>query len=380
MTSEASGTDGDDGSGSLTWGRAVRISLVPWLVTRVLTFVTLIAVRASGSEGVPTGTGFLDGLLHWDGQWYARIAEDGYRSVGDEAFRFFPLLPMLGRLFGVGSGADVGVVIAANLASLAALVVICRLVVHEGRSVRFAVLVTWVVALAPHAFVSAMAYAEPLFLFLTAVSMYLWRQKRWWASVPAGLLAGLTRPFAVLLVVPAIFEVVRDWRGAAKSERVGMVAAAAAPVAGLGTYLGWVWRVTGDPLMPFTVQQGDQYRGDFVFPIWRVITGLGDAAAGSGITAAHLLWLAVFVAASVEVVRRWPSSYGALAVVVLLTATASENLDGLERYLWSVLPIPLGVADLLARLPRPARIVMLVASAAALLGYAGLAFDGRLVP
>jgi hypothetical protein len=140
MTSERSGTDGDDRSGSLTWGQAVRISLVPWLVTRVLTFVTLIAVRASGSEGVPTGTGFLDGLLHWDGQWYARIAEDGYRSVGDEAFRFFPLLPMLGRLFGVGSGADVGVVIAANLASLAALVVICRLVVHEGRSVRFALL------------------------------------------------------------------------------------------------------------------------------------------------------------------------------------------------------------------------------------------------
>ena len=377
------GAVGDGGVGDglgLPWRSCIQIALLPWLVTRVLTFSTLVVVRASGSEGIPTGTGFLDGLLHWDGQWYARIAEHGYQAAGAESFRFFPLLPLLGRLFGSGIGADVGVVIVANLASLVALAVIVRLVTSEGRSPRFGMLSVWVVALAPHAFVSAMGYAEPLFLFLSTLSIYLYRRQAWWASMLSGYLVGLTRPFGVLVMVPAAVEAGSGFFASDGSGRLARVGAVAAPFAGLATFLVWCANAAGDAFAPFTVQQGEEFRGGFVVPVWRIITGVGDAVGGSGITAAHLVWLAVFVVATIDVFKRWPVSFGAFALVVLLTATSSDNLDGLERYLWSVIPIPLGVADVLAGFPRVLRRGVFVASVAALVVYAGLAFDGRLVP
>jgi hypothetical protein len=242
----------------------------------------------------------------------------------------------------------------------------------------------WLLCLAPAAFTQVMGYAEGTLLMLSIGTMLALRARAWWWAALLGLAAGATRPVGVLLVVPALIEVVRGLRGATpdagNARRHGARAAAVVgPVVGFVAFLGWVgWRY-GDALAPLRVQQRSTLRGGNVDPLRTLGHDASLLLHGQHLgSALHLPWALLAVALLVVTLRRWPAAYGAYAAAILIVALTASNLDGFERYALSAFPLVLAGASLTSG-PRVERVVLSLA-AAGLAIYALLAFTNLYVP
>ena len=364
---------------------ALSAVLPGWIAARVLVVGALALARFLVDELHPTVSAAAarahQGLLAWDGSWYARIAEHGYAPLPDESIRFFPLVPLLSRGLADVTPFDerAALVVVANASALALGLLLYRLVCLETGDTALARRSVWLLALAPPAYVFVMGYTEATATALAVATFLGLRSQRWgWAAL-AGALAGLARPVGVLLVVPATIEVARGWRAARPRERWRGVVAAVAPAAGAGAYLAWVqWRF-GDWLLPVRIQQRGNLRGSFADPIdtlERAGRGLLDGTeVGSGL---HVPWAILLVLGVIIALRRWPLAYGAFAAAMLGAGLSSSNLDSLERYALSAFPFVLVGAGLLSRdwLEK----LVLVLSGGAMVGYAVLVFLSAAVP
>jgi hypothetical protein len=217
------------------WGDVLAV-LPAWVAARVLVGVafvlaTVVSNRLLDSRPEQLG----NGLLAWDGTWYRDLATSGYHGVPSEGVRFFPLFPMLGRVLGVPLAGHTGIalVLLANVLSLVALVLLRRLVLLEKADLALADRAVWCMAVFPSAFVLVMAYSESLMLVAAIGAFIGLKLRRWWWVAVLGLVAALSRPVGVLLVVPVALELVRHWRDGDGRERVASVAALVAPVLGL---------------------------------------------------------------------------------------------------------------------------------------------------
>jgi hypothetical protein len=368
----------------------LRVSIVPWIVARVVVGVALaVAHQLATSDHLSSAAAgrVHQGLLGWDAGWYESIARQGYWGAGHDSLRFFPLFPLLARALSVlpGTSVGTGVVVVANVCALAGTVVVVGLVRWETGDDRLAGRAAWLICLAPAAFTFVMGYAEGTLLVLSAGTVWALRARRWWWAAALGVAAGLTRPLGALLVVPAAVE---GWRGLRSSgagekpggkEILGRIAAVAGPVVGTGAFLGWVgWRY-GNALTPIRLQAEGVHHGHLADPL---VTLAHDASylvhghhLGEGL---HLPWVVLAVGLVVVTFRKWPACYGAFAVAVLAVALTGSNLDSFERYALSAFPLVLAGASLTSD-ERVMRVV-LVASAAGLIGYALLAFTNLYVP
>src|SRR5690349_6807737 len=81
----------------------LRAVIVPWLTARALLVAGYLVAVAAADRLVPADTpsALTEGLIAWDGTWYRDIAVHGYGGLPDEALRFFPLFPMLGKAFSI---------------------------------------------------------------------------------------------------------------------------------------------------------------------------------------------------------------------------------------------------------------------------------------
>lgn len=320
------------------------------------------------------------GLLGWDAIWYVRIIDSGYQFLPWEAVRFFPLLPLAASTISWLVGSRLAVLLVVNAAALASGFVIARLARLETGDARLGARAGWLIAVLPPAFVFAMGYAEALLVLMSSLLFLAVRTRRFGWAIVAGFLGGLARPLGVLLVVPATIEAVRGWRTdrsvRARSARVG---AMVAPFAGAMTYLAWCFVAFDDASRPLTVQQGSDRRGDFANPVARLVEAAQDLTGrvdiGSGL---HLPWALGFLALGVYLLRRWPASYGAYALTVVVVALSADNLDSLERYGLSAFPLVLALAEICRR-GWTERVVLTLATAG-LVMYASLAFLGAYVP
>ncbi len=86
----------------------------------------------------------------------------------------------------------------------------------------------------------------------------------------------------------------------------------------------------------------------------------------------------VCVALAVVAWRRLPHSYALFAVAVLVVSLSSTNLDSFERYALGAFPLVVAASTCTSR--RSVELVVLVASAVAMTGYATLSFLGVVVP
>jgi hypothetical protein len=320
-----------------------------------------------------------NGLLAWDGTWYRDLATAGYHGVPAEGVRFFPLFPMLGRLLGVPLAGHTGIalVLLANVLSLVAMVLLRRLVVLEKGDQVLADRAVWCLAVFPSAFVLVMAYSESLMLVAVIGAFIGLKLRRWWWVALLGLVAALSRPVGVLLVVPVVVELVRSWRPADGRERLAAVAAVIAPVVGLVSYLAWVGDAFGNWRLPFTVQ--DDLRGKVELPFDRVIEGFrqlaGSERFGDGL---HLPFLLLLLVLLVITFRTWPARYGLFAAAILVTAISAENLNSVERYGLSAFPLVLALAVVM-RPPQVER-AALALMGGALVALSSMAWLGAYVP
>jgi hypothetical protein len=362
--------------------RDLAAAFVPWVVARVLVVGALGVSRYGFGEleGVRRPVPLDQGLFAWDAAFYRDIAEHGYGAV-QEGLRFFPLVPLLARALGVVfAGNDaVALIVVANGSALLFGALLYRLALRETGDVGVARRAVWLAALFPAASVLVMGYAEATFLAL-AVAMFLaFRSRQWWWAALAGVLAGLTRPAAALLALPAAIEGLRVWGTSSVRERVTQLGAVVSPIVGTGIYLVWVEREFGDAWLPFRLQDEQQRRGGFANPVTRLFDGFGDLFGGDRFgSGVHVLWALLFVALVVVLAQRLPASYAAYAGATVVFGLAADNLDSFERYAMGAFPLVLGAALVTGRddVERP----VLVLVGAGLVGYAVLTFLGRYVP
>ena len=326
------------------------------------------------------------GLLAWDGAFYADIAQHGYAGLPRAALRFFPLTPLAGRGIGwLGVGPRVGVVIVANIAALLAGVLLVRLVPARGsRSARSQLARPGCSRWHRRSFVLVLGYAEGLFITV-AIGIFLCaRDRRWLMCAPLGLLAGLSRPGGFVVAVPIVVEA---WRGitvAPWRERAERVIGVVAPFVGTALYLAWVDHRFGDGLLPFRVQTRPGLKGAFTNPVESIGHAFDGLVTGTRIgTGLHLPWMALVIVLIVVCFRRLPASYGWYAIAMVASAVTSDNLDSFERYALSAFPILIAAALLLGRLrERDVRLERAVIAMSGLImtGYATLAFLHEYVP
>lgn len=374
--------------------RASRLSasaaaaLWPFLISRAVVVGALLLTRFVVAHVVVAGARATSaanaGLLGWDASWYRVITAHGYAGAGRTSFRFFPLLPLVSRGVGLLPGVDAGaaVLVVANVAAFAAMVLVHRLALIETGDDQAAEMAAWWIALFPSAFVLVMGYSESLLLVVSVAAFLALRTGRFAWAVPAGLLAGMCRPVGVLLALPALIEVVADLRRNGMPRLAGLAAragAVVAPAAGALAYLAWQSTISHDFLLPAREQVSSHQRGGIADPLSTLLHDAGDLARGSHLgTSLHAPWVVVLVALAVVLLVRWPPSYGAYAVLTLAVALTAPNLDSLERYGLGCFPFALALAGL-SRSPRVAR-ALLAVSAAMLVAYAVLAFLGLYVP
>ncbi len=323
-----------------------QIALAPWLVARVVViagFACALRLFDRYGRGVRPAS-LLQALLVYDADFYRAIAAHGYHASGG-SLRFFPLVPLVARAVSrpFGDHVDVALLVVTNACAFGFLVVLARLTrleTHDERVVRAAV---WLGALAPPAVALVLGYAESALLLLSVGVFLCLRTNRPMGAAALGFLAGLSRPFGVLLMVPALVEVARGWRGASKARRAEGLVAIVAPAAGVATYLAWVGSVYGDALRPLHLQQSSDLRGSFRDPVSAVVTAVAHGSdRPTGLL--HVLAFAGCVVLAVIVARRLPVSYAAFAALCLLVAVSAENLDSLERYALGAFPLIMGLA------------------------------------
>lgn len=223
----------------------------------------------------------LTALTNWDGNWYLRIARDGYSYRHDRmsSVAFFPAYPLLGRALAWATGMPYSLTLAV-LSNLFLWATAALLMDYTRR--RFpdapAGLPTYTalaLTLFPLGFFFRVAYSESLFLFLTVLTLY-GLQRRWPITVVA-LIVGLataTRATGVALIPPLVFAA---WQRYPSWPRLVPTLIAILPLSvwGLAAYATYQAYAFGEPLAFSQAQVHWRFRPDVPFTenLWAVATG-----------------------------------------------------------------------------------------------------------
>jgi hypothetical protein len=327
-------------------------ALAAWVVARLLIAASYAVAESVGSVLHVRGLRHLhQGLVTWDGASYWLIAHDGYHAVGADGLRFFPLYPLLGRLLAspIGGRDGLTLVVVTNVAALVAMLLLGQLVEEETQDVDLARRSVWMLALFPTAAAMVLADAVPMVL-VASLAMFLWmRRDQWWWVAAAGLVAGLTRPTAVLLVVPVAIEAVATARrhDSFVGRRVswaGRVAAVASPIVGALVYLFWVGGEFGDWLAPVSAQR--RVRGGFQDPFTRLYDGVHLMVTKSQLDGPNVLLALGLVVLLVVAIRTQRASWWAYALVTLAVALSARDLASIGREGLVAFPFTVALARL----------------------------------
>ena len=159
------------------WGQCILL----WLtVLVILTAVGLITARMVDlREGVPpdikVSPDSIPGIwVRWDSGYYVHLASRGYASSPD-AMGFFPLYPLLMAGLSHITGLDLYIsgMLIAQLSYLAAILLLYKLARLTRDSHAYAMRCVTLMVLFPSSFFFFAVYAEPLYLALSILGVYL---------------------------------------------------------------------------------------------------------------------------------------------------------------------------------------------------------------
>ena len=240
-------------------------------------------------------------------------------------------------------------------------------------------------ACSPFAVFFGLPYTESLFLLATTALVLCFEQRRFAPAIAAGIVAGLTRPTAVvvaggLAAALAVNLVARRHRGdRAPNDDVLAWLAAASPLMGMAIYSAYVWGLTGHPFMWALVQ--DAWGRPAQNPIAAIGTPLLALLAHplrqiarephvtlnvvAGIAALALVW---------PITKRLGIVYGSVVLGGTLLPLAAGGVASLGRYTAVLFPIYVWLA---AVTPRPGLPVVAVLFACVQVVVAALFFTWR---
>lgn len=350
---------------TLVGAKASRASFITWvlalyaacrLVTTVILWIVMQHQVPSGMTGGPdVPVTYFPFTALWDGQWYERVAENGYPDqlpitssgkVGENAWAFYPLFPLTARLLMAITGLGFPVV-----ASTLALILgfgaagLMGLLLREriGDPAAYAVVALW--ASFPASVSLQLAYTESLAMLLLVGYLYALAKERWLLATGVALLVGLSRPIAVPLGLVTLVVTVLRWRRRRDRPVSGReYAAMAAALVGCGVAgllwpaIAWwrtgvssaytdtmaAWRAypTVEPFTPW-LDKARWFLGDTWGPFWLVVTPLVIVAMVAG------PWARALGAD----LRTWSLAYPAYLAAVL------DPFTSIFRYLIPLFPL-----------------------------------------
>ncbi|HLZ24405.1 MAG TPA: hypothetical protein VKQ30_20005 [Ktedonobacterales bacterium] len=357
----------------IAWRPILKQAALLWIATRaVYALITVFAVAFTAGIHSPN-TRFSPSRLiaiwqQLDVNWYLSVAAGGYaQDVTRTAF--FPLYPVLIAIvtFLIGGAAHrlAAAMIVSNLSALAAFCGIGLLAANEdgADTVQPAILM---LAAYPLAFFTVAGYADATLLALCVFALFFARRGQWREAALCGFFAGLTRPTAVILVLPLFWEYGRQhdiWRAvwarrwvvllrrlAPRALGEWVVVVASVPV-GIGVYALYLWRTFGNPFTFVALQSAVWQRQSvppwrwisLVVGAWRQMVPWSFAQVRTLVDLAPLL---ICIALTVVLIRqRWPLVYILYMFGVLYTAVSNPMIHNLYplaaagRYLLPAVPI-----------------------------------------
>lgn len=313
------------------------------------------------SEGIRAA--LVDIWLRWDTVHYLRIMQAGYGP--DERSAFFPLYPLLSKVFGYLAGGDdlMGLLLVSNLAAIGCFVLLDRLAQSMTPQSASHAVINYLVFY-PAAFFLLVAYPQALVLVFSLAAYLCQRKRRLGLAFLFGLAAGLTHstalPLTVLLLVDSL--------PARREHRLWWLAALA-PLLGIAGFLAWrsyasfpsyssvQWVMSGRQL-----GLAVDFRGVMTLWLW-FVRGWPN-----------LLALVLGLGTIVWSYRRrefaWAWFLLVLVLIPTLGAPIFEPLDGLARYALVGFPIFFALPAWLA--PSQGRKLLLALAIATNLYLSGL--------
>jgi hypothetical protein len=324
---------------------------------------------ADPPSGPQEPSGLLSYWAHWDGAWYTEIATEGYDLRAPASTAFFPVFPMIMRVgASLGGGPALWGVLISLVATLFALYFLYR-IAEKFRGRATARAATLAFACFPTAFFLNAPFTEALFVASAAGSLWSAYVRR--DMLLAGLLgaiAAATRNPGVLLLIPLLYEWLRDrqefgWRGLWEMALV--------PTGLLG-YMAFLWARFGDPMI-FAQAQTDYWGRELTNPLttleeaWNAAgesvgylldpaplfldPSVGPTLEASGaVNIAFLVFFLVLMGFGFAVLPPGLSVYSFVVMLLhILTPSPLIPLLGLPRFLLEAFPLFLALGLLLAR-------------------------------
>lgn len=327
-----------------------------WAASRVvLAIATFFAITLGKNQKISLHA-MLGLWQQWDAGRYVTIIQAGYNQPDNTAF--FPLFPLLAsgvaHIIGLSHALLAGMIVA-NLAALVAFIGIALLAAREFGGADDGYRAVRALAGYPLAFFLAAAYTESVFLATAVFALYFARRGNWIRAALLAFLTGLSRPTALILVLPLLWEFGRQqgwWRretyrnGGWKQDfgmipiAQGLLVAAAVPLA-IASYATYLFFTFGDPLIFQKVQAITWERQ--TAPPWVALYNIADqlihphllvkgvaSVPGSywrGLQLIDIGFLALFVVLTVLMARRMPLAY-TLYMVGLCLLTLMVGVPG----------------------------------------------------
>ena len=284
---------------------------------------------------------YMSSWANWDGGHYLAIAKDGYQIWFQYAF--FPLYPILIKLFSIFTSPLISGLVISNLSLFLAIYFFYKLVRLDFSQQTAIKTITYFLVF-PTSFFLVALYSESLFLFLTIASFYFARQKNYlYSNILAGF-AVLTRPIGILILAGITFEYFYQRNFKFKKVKIDLILFLL-PILFLLVFLYFLKSTYGDPFI-FIKAQTFWQRGVNSFPIKVIFDNLYQVASlknlGVSIYSNQLLDLTAFLIAFIGLIfslGKIRLSYLIYALLVILVPLVSGSIASMSRFVLVAFPV-----------------------------------------
>ncbi len=242
-------------------------------------------------------------LTQWDAVHYLSIADSGYEKFPCDYnpsyicgnVGWFPFYPLVARIVTMaGIDANLAVLLVSWLSFWAALIIIFYLL-ESMFNRRTALLSLVALLLFPTSFYFLTAFPYSLYLLLTSIVFLLLHKKRYtWLFLPSGFLA-VTYPSGIIIALPLLYCLVRNWREHSRSDRLGLVAGILSTGLALLLYYSYNWIRFDDFFLYNHFQAQSYYAHGISFPLLTVYKSLLVLNSSNPVFTALVYMLAVVV-------------------------------------------------------------------------------------